>query len=392
MSQTAPPAMSGLGTLEQEAPGLIAPPRRPTPTKRFARWRLAAIALGMLVVLLVVIGITTGRSSGGALDPRSAAPGGTRALAQLLRARGIQVNLGARGGAGATVLVPFREALSDTTLDNLLASGADVVLVDPGSVTSAQLIEGAPLAVTTRAPGCSLGTAQVAGPVRLGGHRYTSANAGVACYDGALLALPRGTVAGGGSLTIVGSGDFLTNARLDQQGNAALAIGLLDRQPTLTWYTARRVSDGKSLTDLLPKAIPWALLQLAIAVVVIAIWRGRRLGPVVTEPLPVVVRAAETVLGRARLYAAARARGTAAEALRTGSRARLAVLLHLDPNASPQALVAAVAARAGVDPATVAAALYEAGSRSGAESDAALVRLADELDTLEDQIRKAASR
>ena len=53
-----------------------------------------------------------------------------------------------------------------------------------------------------------------------------------------------------------------------------------------------------------------------VAVLLLALWRARRLGPVVTEPLPVVVRAAETVEGRARLYRRGGARDTAAEALR----------------------------------------------------------------------------
>jgi hypothetical protein len=289
------------------------------------------------------------------------------------------------------VLVPFREAVSGDTLNQLLTSGADVVLVDPGSVAAAQLTQAGSLADRTRAPGCDLPAAQLAGTVRLGGHRYTSLNSAVSCYDGALLALPAGTVAGGGRLTVVGSSDFLTNDRLDQQGNAALAIGLLDHQPALTWYAAKRASGGSSLTDLLPKAVPWALLQIGVAVVVVAFWRGRRLGPVVTEPLPVVVRAAETVLGRARLYAAARARSTAAEALRAGSRARLAALVHLDSAARPEALIEAVAAHSGIEPATVAATLYAgAGTPEyGADTDAAIVRLADELDILEDHVRKA---
>ncbi len=187
----------------------------------------------------------------------------------------------------------------------------------------------------------------------------------------------------------------MTNRHLDEQGNAALALGLLSDHPRLTWYTARRAAGGASLTSLLPEAIPWAVLQLGIALIVIGFWRGRRLGPVVTEPLPVVVRAAETVLGRARLYAAARARDTAATALREGSRTRLAALVHLDAHAAPEALVAAVAARTGEEPGAVAALLFAGAGADGygaAQTDATLVRIADELDRLEHKAKETTSR
>ena len=133
----------------------------------------------------------------------------------------------------------------------------------------------------------------------------------------------------------------------------------------------------------------WAILQIGIAVVLVAVWRGRRLGPVVTEPLPVIVRAGETVMGRARLYAAARARSTAAAALREGSRARLIVLLHLDSSAPPQALVASVAARVTPDATAVAGILYGTPGGDGyVAADAALVRLAADLDRLEREVAR----
>ncbi|HEX4019378.1 MAG TPA: DUF4350 domain-containing protein [Frankiaceae bacterium] len=391
---------AGIGSLATEAPGLL-PPGGDRPPRLGRRSRLTLIALGLLALLIALVTLTTGQSAGGTLDPRSAGPDGTRALAVLLRGQGIAVDRGAATGAGRTVLVPFPEALKSADLESLVTSGADVVLVDPGPVDVAQVTAGDVISVRTRPPGCPLPAAMVAGAARLGGTQYTSGNAAVTCYDGALLALPAGSAQGAGRITILGSADFLTNAHLDQQGNAALALGLLSGQPRLTWYTARRASSGATLTSLLPKAVPWAVLQLGIALVVIGFWRGRRLGPVVTEPLPVVVRAGETVLGRARLYAAARARDTAVNALRTGSRARLAGLVHLDPHVSPEALVLAVASRTGWEPATISAVLYEGSALSGpdgspgygaADSDAALVRLADDLDRLENQAREMTSR
>ena len=119
-------------------------------------------------------------------------------------------------------------------------------------------------------------------------------------------------------------------------------------------------------------------LQLALAVLVLALWRARRLGRVVPEPLPVVVRAAEAVEGRGRLYRAAGARDTAAEALRAGARARLAARLGLPRDAGREGLVLALAARTGRPPQELDALLYG----PAPHDDAALVRLADALDGL----------
>ena len=102
------------------------------------------------------------------------------------------------------------------------------------------------------------------------------------------------------------------------------------------------------------------------------------------EPLPVVVRAAETVEGRSRLYRRSGARGQAAEALRAGVRDRLGTALGLPRRVAPPAVVTAVAARAGRSGPDVAALLYGAAPAD----DGALVRLADDLDALEREVRR----
>ena len=88
----------------------------------------------------------------------------------------------------------------------------------------------------------------------------------------------------------------------------------------------------------------WIVLQLCLVVLLVALWKGRRIGPLVAERLPVVVRASETVEGRGRLYRSRRAGDRAADALRTATLQRLLPRLGLGPNADPAAIVAAVVA------------------------------------------------
>ena len=192
----------------------------------------------------------------------------------------------------------------------------------------------------------------------------------------------------GRPVTLLGAATPLTNERLDDEGNAALALGLLGARARLVWYlpspTDVPASAQQSFYDLVPSGVWWGLVQVAVAVLLLALWRARRLGPVVAEPLPVVVRAAETVEGRARLYRRSGARGQAAEALRAGARDRLGT-------AARAAAPGRTARRRGGGRGPRRP---ERAGRGGAPvrcrtaDDAALVRLADDLDALEREVRR----
>ena len=75
--------------------------------------------------------------------------------------------------------------------------------------------------------------------------------------------------------------------------------------------------------------------------------RGRRLGPLSVEPLPVVVRAIETTRSRGRLYRRAGDRTHAAAILRGAARARAAERLRLGSHPDPDALVRDLARHTG---------------------------------------------
>jgi hypothetical protein len=129
-------------------------------------------------------------------------------------------------------------------------------------------------------------------------------------------------------------------------------------------------------------------VQSVLALLLALLWRARRLGPVVREPLPVAVRSAETLLGRARLYRRARAADRAAATLRTAVLRRLAGRLAVPPAAGPEAVAVRVAEATGQDPGKVHGVLLG----PAPADERALVRLADELDALERAVPGSAGQ
>ncbi len=334
-----------------------------TPGQFWSRSR--GIVLALLVLLAAAVVMAALRSGGehGRLDPRSAAPHGSRALAELLADQGVSTRVvttarAARAAAGpdTTLLVADPDLLTDDRRSRLRAatkgSGGRTVLVTPGTPSLKALAPGVtahatPAERSSLSPACSLPAARRAGPADIGGIRYdTSAPNAEACYpsDGlpSLLHLP--APRGKGDTVVLGAPDILYNDRLDQQGNASLALQLLGSRPHLVWYLPSLADDAtatdserRGFFDLIPSGWRWGTLQLAVAAVLAALWRARRFGPLVVERLPVAIRASETVEGRARLYAKANARDRAAEALRTATRARLAPPRRRAPRPGPHA-------------------------------------------------------
>ncbi|WP_433328780.1 DUF4350 domain-containing protein [Spirillospora sp. CA-294931] len=372
------------------------------------RWRASrgvVFAILAMVVVALVLAALRPSSKVQDLDPTSPSPGGTRALAEILRQRGTPVDVvrqadDAPGKTSAnTVLVVTRpERLTDTDLDRLRATAGDLLLISPGQDVLRALAPGVERGSATfeetDEPGCGLQAATLAGKVRFGrSETYEAPSGATSCY----LAddLPRVVQVGteGRTVTVVGSEEAFTNEELDEEGNAALAMNLMGARASVVWLIPDQPKPGsnsgdKSMGDLVPFGVKLFFFQLFIAVVLVALWRSRRLGPVVAEALPVVVRSAEAVEGRSRLYRAHRARDRAADALRSGARERVVPLLGLprsaaqDP-ASAHEIVTAVTQRTAYDEATVGAALY------GPEpvDDLQLVGLTDLLDDLERQVR-----
>ncbi|MGW4924405.1 DUF4350 domain-containing protein [Streptomyces parvulus] len=384
----------------------------PTARQIWTRGRGVALALVLLLAGAVAIAVVRSGDHHGELDPRSADPAGSRAVAELLAERGVSTRVvttldAARAATGpdTTLLVAAPDLLTERQQTRLHAtvagSGGRTVLVAPGGRAVERLVPGvtADPALSfdsTLAPACDLPAARRAGTADTGGLRYSTHLAADTCYPSrrlaTLLRVPDTSAEGTpGDTVVLGARDILVNDRLDDHGNASLALQLLGSRDHLVWYlpSLSDVPDPdeeRGFFDLLPSGWLWGTLQLFIAAVLAALWRARRLGPLVPEKLPVAIRASETVEGRARLYRKANARDRAATALRSATRTRLAPLVGVPVTRAhtPETLLPALSAHLHGDGQPLHSLLF--GPPPG--DDAALIALADQLDALESEVRR----
>jgi hypothetical protein len=420
VTPSAPPAPAGQAPPAPVPPGPV--PGRPVSPDAAAVWRRWRLPLALVVVVLlggsVIALLQPAAPVTGYLDPAGTDPAGAHALADILTERGDTViratspaAAGAaarRAGPGATTLVVTSpRLLTARQLAGLARLPADRVLIGPDPAALAALAPEVglvgPAPVQALAPGCTLPAARLAGNADLGGLRLAgparsraAAGAGTRrCYPtGGLPSLIRYSAAGR-SITVLGTGNPFTNGSLAGLGNAALALNLLAGRPTIVWLVPEpgplgagpgggRSGGSPGLFGLIPEPAYLVTLQLAVVAALAAVWRARRLGPLIPEPLPTVVRACETVEGHARLYRSRRARGRAAAALRAAMLARIRPALGLAPDAAPGEVVAAFSARSGSGQAPIEAMLFG----PAPADDAALVALADDLDALEREVRR----
>ncbi|MGQ4332524.1 DUF4350 domain-containing protein [Streptomyces hayashii] len=384
----------------------------PTAHQLWTRARGLTLAFVLLLAGAVTLAVLRSDARHGALDPRSADPSGSRAVAELLGDHGVSTRVvtslaEARTAArpGTTLLVAAPDLLTQPQQRELHSSIADsggrTLLVAPGSPSVDTLAPGvsadpANSRSSALSPDCALPAARSAGTAETGGIRYTTHRPDAdECYPSARLAtlLRIPDTSGDGDTVVLGAPDILYNERLDKQGNASLALQLLGSRAHLVWYlpsladaSATGPDEEKDFLDLLPSGWLWGALQLFVAAVLAALWRARRFGPLVPENLPVAIRASETVEGRARLYRKAAARDRAAAALRSTTRTRLAPLLGVPVTQAhaPEALLPALSAHLHGDGQSLHSLLF--GPPPG--DDTALTALADQLDALEREVRR----
>ncbi len=397
-----------------------------TPTVRAAAtrslfWALAAVFVIVIAVATMIVRGAAG-PAGDPLSPTNAAPAGSMAVAKVLAQHGVNVmpthTLKATRSALAahhdSTLLIFdpNSRLDEVQLRQLEEISQTLVLVAPSfsqlraltlqlgqagaaktSALSAKCTPEAP-----RVDGLIAGNgiheaASKAGTISGGGNGYRVLDktaVATACFPSGKgiysLVTLRGDIR---QLTVLGATQVLANETVASNGNAALALNLLGPASTLIWYLPSiddvAVTGLPTIAELTPPWVSSLAILLIVTVVAAAFWRGRRLGPLVIENLPVTVRASETMEGRARLYEKNSARLHALDALRIGALERLARMCGVPRAASTAEVIDAVAAVTGRERTRVSRVLLDAVPAHDRE----LIRLSDELLELEAAAAKA---
>jgi hypothetical protein len=341
------------------------------------------------------------------LDPANPGYSGAQGLARTLSNHGVAVSvvrnqrelLDQSVDGSTTVVITATSRLSKRTALAALthaAPAASLVLLDADrEVTSGMgLPVDSHLAdLTDVAAGCQ--DSDVGGSLRLAraGRAYTptpgDATATTCFADknaggGAMAHLS--ATAGRPATTLIGDDSLITNGAILDADNAAIALGLFGHSDHLVWYVpdlADITAAESTSRSIAPDWFRPGLALAASAVLLLCLWRGRRLGRLVTEPLPVVVRAVETTESRGRMYRKSRDRDRALAVLQLATRRRLASYLGLSVSSTVSSVAAASAAVSGRNYQDVLGLL----DTPAAHDDSSLLELANTLLALEKEVR-----
>jgi hypothetical protein len=382
-------------------------------SERWRRWRWAGIVVIIVFGSVVAMTLLAPSGSSEPLAIDNSGPEGAMALAEVLTSHGVDVRAvdtlqdahEQLDDAGTLVIATYA-FLTWEQVDSIAAYPGPVVWLEPDSYTLEEIDPALSATWDYDVPedqrlnvsaGCILPTPARAKSVNASPSRIvvvTGTPGFVVCFG------TEGVNSGvythqerpekEPAVLIADSGIF-TNEHVAKGGNAALAMGTLGSRERLVWYTGAAWDDTTLTSEqgasdyYEPTAPAWlapAMLAAVLTALLAAVWQGRRFGSLVTEPLPLVVRASEATQGRARLYRRSGARAHALAALRAGAATRLASRLALPRTASQEEVIVAVASASGRSTAEVRALLFDA----IAPDDAAMVDLVRRIDALESEV------
>lgn len=381
-----------------------------TVLKRLAFW--VALVVAAIIIVLVSGGVVQSTRLASSLDGDAAVPMGAKAVLEVLRDQGVEVEITSSledtvdaidDPDGSTLFFYDRDSLlSDKQSARAMDAASTVVVLSPNQSVLDDLDESITFAgafTGTLDDDCSETAADRAKRIDIEGQLFRivdlegetpGAASGCFATDDDAFAVIR-VDEGSRSTTVIGTESVFANETIVDEGNAALALNLLGEEEKLVWYIPTIADvDEETAPTMATLSPPWVVpvtLTLFIAGIAAAIWRGRRLGPLIVENLPVVVRASETMQGRSRLYQSSSARLHALDSLRIGTVSRLATATGLPRTASVDDVIVAVAGIVGSDIHVIRRVLVEAEPHT----DAQLVAYSDDLLELERHVAAAIS-
>lgn len=386
-----------------------------------ARWWIVGVS-GFVAIMALAVH-TASPESAEALSTLNPNPTGAMATAEILRDQGVRLHEfdyleRARIGdpSNTTLVITLPSTLLHDQLESILEYPGDIVFLGSSLAITYALDDWLPAADLhyetsteqgVRDAACDNLDAQAAGRIDVGGPGIASDD-----WSGAVACFPDSTGAAAyvvverdsRTITIVTDPVLAMNESLTTEGNAALVFRTLGHHANVAWYLRALddtsvlvfpgsrsgpgtgpVPDSVSISpDFLPTGTVDALWALALAGLVAALWKGRRMGRLVPEPLPVIVHASESTRGRGRLYRKAHASGRASAALRAAAAERMGRRLGVPRSADAPALIGAIARASGRDAPGIERLLYG----PPPPSEAAMMDLVKELDALEKEVHR----
>jgi len=385
--------------------------------------RSRVIVGGVVIVGLVLIALV-GRDSTAPLDPDSTQPDGAKALVLLLNEFTGPVRvLSSVPDSEIKVSVLLSDRLSPAAagaLSRWVDAGGVLIVADPGSPFVPDIAD-----IAAPDPFVSGDSADPAGVDRglcdlsmVDGYSgladvprvvvdrsvlFDSAGSDASCFgnaDGSYVVMRR---VGDGAIVAVGGGAAFTNSEIANADNSVLAVALMVpgpddsvavlrrslRAPTTSGAPVsgpaqreRRVGDGsRGLFDLMPDYLRWVALDLAVAWLVFALAKARRLGSPVVEAQPVAIAGNELVRARGRLLRKVENSATV-DSLVAGFRLELVRGLGASFGISDERLAEIAASRSRF----VAAAVLDALRTRTVNDDRGLIELAGRLDRIRNDV------
>jgi hypothetical protein len=352
------------------------------------RWRFALVLVTVLLLAVLVVGAPAGGEDE-PLDPRSTGESGARGLVVLLEELGADVDL-ERGVPADTAeaAVLLEDQLDDERrleVREWVDRGGTLVVADPSSGLAPPVVAEDLLSALSATPvlereECDIDALDAVETVEPGGGLQYEVPLGAgSCFGDGDAAFVVAVDQGEGTVVAVGGPGPFTNEALDDADHAVMAAALLAADPPTEVAFLEPSPPGsgdEGLLELVPVPVERALAQLAIAFLLYAWFRARRVGRPVLEPLPTELAGSELTAAVGQLLQQARDPAAAAEVLRRDLRRLLGRRLGVPPDAEPEVLADA-AARRGGDRDRVLAAL----TRPVAD-DAELVVLGREIDDI----------
>lgn len=380
------------------------------PRRSRARWVWVG---GGLALVLVTMLLFLGRPDVEVpppLSPTSEWPDGTKGLVLLLEAVGADVTVtdDAPGDVDELddtdvllITIDYLYELDEVSaIDQWVDAGGRLVVTDPYSQFTELTTESPPEGETLDAGSCTIDALVEVDVITPGGDAamYDPYFGDGRCFTEGGSAFVTTNEQGDGTVVSVGGPRVFTNALLDQTDNAGLAVALLAPEPgTRVRYLDLDLTvpppdidrpDPEppnplaGILDMVPPGARAAIVQLVVAFVAYAWWRGRRVGRPVTEAQPVQIEGSELVAAVGRLLERSRDPERAAAVLRADLRRTLSDRLGLTPDVPTEVLVRVAAERTGDSEARIGAAI--AGPPVG--DDTALIELARLVETISQEV------